>query len=176
MVIAALPARSLGGRTYWRYNSGSSSRRSQRRFIHHPRLVRLVFVVANVAMGQDFLRVLQFLPVSGIPPVLHAHASTTGAVLSQNLTSASNNAKKKITKFNSSHPGHLLLKFCDVCLGVCNSVMHVSYRVVLLWWMRASWCALVRCVHYPAALISNLSSSLITWIRPRVANLSVSFS
>jgi hypothetical protein len=36
-----------------------------------PELVHVEFVVDEVALGQVFLRVLRFSPVSFIPPVLH---------------------------------------------------------------------------------------------------------
>jgi hypothetical protein len=36
--------------------------------------VLLAFVVAKLEVGEDLLRVLQFLSVSGITPVLHAHS------------------------------------------------------------------------------------------------------
>jgi hypothetical protein len=39
------------------------------------------FVVDEVALGQVFLRVLWFPPVSIIPPLLNTHSSTTHAVV-----------------------------------------------------------------------------------------------
>jgi hypothetical protein len=38
---------------------------------------RYVFVADKVALGQDFLRLLLFSSVSIIPPVFHAHLSST---------------------------------------------------------------------------------------------------
>ena len=40
-----------------------------------PRPVRLRLVLSNVTLGQLFLPVLQFSPVSIIPPLLHTHSS-----------------------------------------------------------------------------------------------------
>jgi hypothetical protein len=39
-----------------------------------PKAVHVEFVVDRVALGQVFLRVLQFLLVSVIPPLLHIHS------------------------------------------------------------------------------------------------------
>jgi hypothetical protein len=65
---------------------------SQREPNLHPRLVRLEFVLGKVAQGQDFLRVLRFLSVRGIPLELREHSLTaTNAKLSQHLVSALNN-------------------------------------------------------------------------------------
>jgi hypothetical protein len=41
-----------------------------------PGLIHMGFVVDKVALGQVFLRVLRFSPVSIIPPLLHIHLST----------------------------------------------------------------------------------------------------
>jgi hypothetical protein len=50
--------------------SGLSSRRP----VFDPRLVHVRFVTYKVALGQLFLPVLQFSPVSIIPPMLHTHS------------------------------------------------------------------------------------------------------
>jgi hypothetical protein len=45
----------------------------------HPSPVLVGFVVDKVVLGQVFLRVHRFFPVSIIPPMLHIHSSITGA-------------------------------------------------------------------------------------------------
>ena len=42
--------------------------------LQNPRSVRVGFVVDKVALGQVFLQVLQFSPISNILPVLHTHS------------------------------------------------------------------------------------------------------
>jgi hypothetical protein len=43
-----------------------------------PGLVHIGFVVDKVALGQIFLHIPQFSPVSNIPPVLYTHTSSGG--------------------------------------------------------------------------------------------------
>ena len=50
-----------------------------RRARFDPSSVHVRFVVENMALGQDFLPVLQFSPVSTIPPILHTHSCTIDA-------------------------------------------------------------------------------------------------
>jgi hypothetical protein len=49
---------------------------SPRRPVFDPRSVHVRFVVHEVALGQISLPVLQFSPVSIIPPMLHTHSFT----------------------------------------------------------------------------------------------------
>jgi len=46
----------------------------------YPRPVCVGFVVDRVALGQVFLLVVQFYPISIVPPLLHAHSFTTDSV------------------------------------------------------------------------------------------------
>jgi hypothetical protein len=47
--------------------------------VEAPQKNRLGFVVDEVVLGQVFLRVLRFPPISVIPPTLNAHSSFTKA-------------------------------------------------------------------------------------------------
>jgi hypothetical protein len=54
---------------------------SQQRPVFHFRPVHVRFVVDKLALGQALLPVLQFSPVSIIPPMRHTHLNTTGRSL-----------------------------------------------------------------------------------------------
>ena len=56
----------------WRVAAGISSRRSG----FGLRLVRVRFMVDKVGLGQVFLQVLRFYPVSIIPPMFHTFSCT----------------------------------------------------------------------------------------------------
>jgi hypothetical protein len=49
----------------------------------YPRTVHVRYVVDKVALGRVFLRVLRFLPVTVIPPVLHTHLHLHVALTTQ---------------------------------------------------------------------------------------------
>jgi hypothetical protein len=54
---------------------------SPRRAEFAPGSIHVGFVVDRVALGQDFLRVLRFSPVSIIPSGLHTHMSPGGRTI-----------------------------------------------------------------------------------------------
>jgi hypothetical protein len=58
------------------------------------------FVVNEVAVGQVFLPVLLFSPVSIIPPALDTHSFTTDSIHSYQLTASLNTTLKKEKDIN----------------------------------------------------------------------------
>jgi hypothetical protein len=66
---------------------------SPRRMAFHSRSVHVRFVTNKVAVGQVFLGVLRFSPVSTMPPMLH-----TGPHLHVVLTSRANGRSLKTTQ------------------------------------------------------------------------------
>jgi branched-subunit amino acid transport protein len=90
------------------------------RFGFIPRPVRVGYVVDKAAMGEVFLQVLSFSPVS-VLSMLPSGSSVTDAIQSQKLTPSLNNALKKELVFGVCY---VLKCYVDeaVCLTTCVCV------------------------------------------------------
>jgi hypothetical protein len=115
------------------------------RLVTRVRWVRVGFVAEKVALGQFFLPVLRFSPVSTIPPVLQVHSSITNAIQSQKLMASvqirlNKSAHTLKTSRVARHDNHFISRFgplkwtvgrsrwpCERCYNMVNMAIRVVW-------------------------------------------------